>query len=284
MQNLLFEVVSDVTVDNHRYVHVTPKDPVTFAASIAPLITDRYFDEAASQAALLRSASELGLFSGDSFVLSDEDIAAAITEERDAMLPESWKGGRPKHLDVQRSEFGEIVAAEVLKQIFDTQIPASRIKHKEIPDQQTRGADVMGLEDLEQPKPTLIIGEVKGSQDSKSPPGVVAGMVEKLGSLVTDRRALLQELCWLRDHAEDEYVDACSRMYASFVLKREQFEMILTPLLVRTADTHKETDPGEFKNNPDDFGKPVRWVSIVVEGDLFDLAQEVYRIAREGAA
>ncbi|MFF4790764.1 Hachiman antiphage defense system protein HamA [Streptomyces sp. NPDC001276] len=280
----LFRVISDKTVAGHRYVHVVPADTAAFARALAPLVTAHYFDEVEARARLLRSAQELTLFSSESFEITEEDVQLALTEERDALLPAAWKGDRGKHFDVQRSEFGEIVAAEVLKQIFGTVIPASRIKHKEIPDQQTRGADVIGLEDERQQIVTLVLGEVKGSQDRKAPPGVVSGMEEKLTELVGSRRALLQELCWLRDHSEEEFAGVCSRIHASFILKRNHLKLVLAPLLVRTADTHHEDDPGRFKSDPDDFGHPIRWVSIVVEGDLFDIAQDVYLIAREGAA
>ncbi|MFC9115001.1 Hachiman antiphage defense system protein HamA [Streptomyces sp. NPDC057092] len=217
--------------------------------------------------------------------MSEEEIASALAEERDAVLPQSWQeGGREKHLDVQRSEFGEIIASEVLKQVFDTSIPAARIAHKEIPDQQTRGADVMGLEGIELSRPTLIVGEVKGSQSRKSPPGVVGQMVTKLEALSTNRRAMLQELAWLRDYSEEEYADICARIHASFLLKKDYFEIVLSPLLVRTDSTHHPNDAGDFRLKPGRFKNRIRWVSIVVEGDLFELAQEVYRIAREGAA
>ncbi|MFF0290058.1 Hachiman antiphage defense system protein HamA [Streptomyces sp. NPDC005262] len=280
----LFTILSDRVVDDHRYVHVVPTDQALFAQSVAPLVTAHYFDEVDTRARLLRSAQELSLFSGESFEVSEEDVQLALGEELDAVLPEAWKGDRKQHLDVQRSEFGEILAAEALKQVFGTVIPASRIKHKEIPDQQTRGADVIGIENLQQPRATLVLGEVKGSQDRRTPPGVVSGMEKKLGELVGNRRALLQELCWLRDHADDPYIAICSRLHASFILKKNQFEIVLAPLLVRTSDTHHDDDPGSFKEDPDSFGNPIRWVSIVVEGDLFEIAQEVYRVAREGAA
>lgn len=280
----LFTIVSDEVVDDHRYVHVVPTDQALFAQTIAPMITAHYFDEVNTRARLLRSAQELSLFSGEAFAITEEDMQKALSDELDAVLPEAWKGDRESHLDVQRSEFGEILAAEVLKQVFDTDIPASRIKHKEIPDQQTRGADVIGIEKVQEARPTLVLGEVKGSTDQKSPPGVVSGMQKKLGELVQNRRALLQELCWLRDYADEPYVAACSRIHASFILKKDHFDIVLAPLLVRSSSTHHEDDAGAFKKRPTDFGKPIRWVSIVVEGDLFEVAQEVYRIAREGAA
>jgi hypothetical protein len=227
----------------------------------------------------------LTLFSGEAFEFTDEDVQTALDEERKALVPAAWQeGGKSKTLDVQRSEFGEILAAEALKQVFGTDIPASRIKHKEIPDQPTRGADVIGLENQDQFPVSLVLGEVKGSTEEKSPPKVVLGMEKKLAELVGSRRALLQELCWLRDHAEAAYAGVCSRIHASFILKKDQFNIVLAPLLVRTKAAHQETDPGKFKTDPDTFGHPIRWVSIVVEGDLFDIAQEVYRIAREGAA
>jgi hypothetical protein len=280
----LFTVISDVTVSGHRYVHVAPANAGTFAKHLAPLIRAHYFDEAVARARLVRAAQELMQFSGKAFEIDQDAVNEAMMEERDALLPEVQSGKRPEHLSVQRSEFGEILASEVLKQIFGTHIPASRIKHKEIPDQPTRGADVIGLEDIAAEKASLVLAEAKASQDRKSPPGVVADMITKLESLVTNRRTLIQELCWLRDHAEEEYAAICAKVYASYMLRKDYFQIVVSPILVRSAATHHQDDPGEFKSNPQRFGRAVRWVSIVVDGDILQVAQEVYRIVREEEA
>jgi len=279
----LFEIVSDEQQGEHRFLRIVPKDPAGLASDLAPRITQPYFDEEAARERIVRAARELEIFSGEDLSAEDPRIDAIVAEERDAVLPAAWKGERPKQLDVQRSEFGEIVAAEVLSSLFGTRIPASRIAHKETPDQQARGADVMGIEDG-QAQLLLILTEVKGSTDSTTPPGVIADMEKKLKSLVEDRRALLQELIWLRDYSSDEHAAECAKVCASFQLNRPIFGLLMAPVLIRTASKEGGSDAGRFRDSPDEFGCPVRFVSVVVEPDLFELASQVYGLAREAAA
>lgn len=282
-QDPLFEIVSEENVGRHRFIRVVPAAPETLAADLAPRIKAPYFDEGAARERIIRAARELELFEGEGVSDDDPRLAEATAEERDAVLPTAWRGDRPKRLDVQRSEFGEIVAAEVLSSLFGTRIPASRIAHKETPDQQTRGADVMGLE-RELPELVLVISEVKGSTHAASPPTVIDGMQEKLRSLMEDRRALLQELIWLRDHSDEASARDCALACVSFQLRRPVFEVVLAPILVRMSSVEGENDAGEFRSSPDDFNSPIRFISVLVNEDLFDLAAEVYRLAREAAA
>lgn len=277
----MFEIVADTVVGNHRYVKVAPAAPETLAADLAPRITQEYVDPVQALARLREAASDLVYFDNHAFEVTEEDLAEAVAEEIDAVLPASWREDRPQQLDTQRSEFGEILGAEILSSIFDARIPASRIKHKEIPDQATRGADVVGLEGGADQTLFLVLGEVKGSEAAASPPSVVAGMVTKLTTLATNRRALLQELIWLRDHAVDEHAKECAMACFTFTMKKQHFEILLAPILVRTQKTDQETDPGVFKSSPSDLGARVRWTTVILDVEsLFDLAKEVYEIAR----
>lgn len=221
---------------------------------------------------------------------SSSGLPSATAKDQESADPspeapaERQRRGRPQATDVQRSELGEIVAADVLRTLFETVVPASRLAEKEIPDQQTRGADVLGLEDVEADTIVLVLAEVKGSTDKRSPPGVLAGMAEKLKQLATERRVLLQELIWLRDHAEEAWAPLCARVCGAFLLGRRLFSILLVPVLVRTASTAGDDDRGEFKSDPDSFGERIRFVTVHIDEDLFELARTVYAIARgEGA-
>lgn len=282
MPSALFKVVSDDVVGDHRYVRVEPVNPSTLAADLAPRVRARYIDDNAARARLTRAAEDLSLFEGSGVALTEADIEAALRDEHFAVLPAAWDGRRPKHFDVRRSEFAEIVAAEILTQVFGTAIPASRIAHKEIPDQQARGADVMGLEGSETAV-VLVLCEVKGSESHTSPPEVVADMEVKLRTLVTDRRALTQELVWLREHSDDANSATCNAICAAYLLKRESFTFVLSPILIRRASTAGELDPGPFADDADSFGHPIRWVSVLIDASLFDIADEVYQLAQAAA-
>jgi hypothetical protein len=269
---------------SHVFVKVaTSKDP-HFLPKLAKRIQGAYFNYREAKLRLTRAASDLRLFDGTLFSATEEDIELALAEELEAVLPQEWKveSKRVKALDVQRSELAEIVAHQVLVEIFNTSVPASRIKHKEIPDQPTRGADLIGvdLSDNGSP-PRLILGEVKGSCDAKSPPGVVSGMVTKLTQLSTDRRILLQELIWLRDNCEDGYEAVCANLCVTFQFKRP-IDIVLSPILLRTAGTSQSADPGIFITDPGSFNYDIRFISVIIDAeDLFDFAVEVYGKARE---
>jgi len=262
---------------------VTPVAASSLSRILATRVKNHYFDEEAARRRLVEAGRTLTIFDGSAFTPDEEEIEAALAEERDAVLPAAWSGDRPRQLDVQRSEFAEIIASEVLGRLFETKIPASRISHKEVPDQQTRGADVLGLEEGSGANVVLILSEVKGSQHLSSPPAVVSGMVEKLRQLSTNRRVLLQELIWLRDHSTEAYASECARICASFILRKQDFELLLVPILIRSKDTAQVTDPGPFET-AENFVAPIRWISVIIDGDLFEVAAETYRHARDGAA
>jgi hypothetical protein len=280
----LFKVISDEQRGDHRYLRVEPIAPDSLASDIAPRLTTHYFDEIAARQRLAQAAAELNTFSSEPFVLTEEQIDAALAEERDAVLPKEWLSNVPEQLSAERSEFGEIVGADVLSHLLGSVVPASRIANKEVPDMPTRGADILALEDVERDEVVLLLVEVKGSESATSPPAVVSGMKKKLSQLTTDRRSLLQELIWLRDHSSDEYAALCSRMCSFYLFDKQIFRLMLVPLLVRTATTCNESDSGEFASSPDSFDAPIRWISVVLPDSILDTARKAFRMARDQAS
>lgn len=276
----LFVIDSDDVDGEHRYVRVIPRDSSRLATELAPRIRSAYFNLRAAEQRLRDAADDLARFDATALV-TEEEIEAALEEELNAVLPADWKGGRPKHTDTQRSELAEIIAAHVLATIFQAVIPASRIAHKEIPDQQTRGVDVLAFEDVTENDLKIVIGEVKGSSDTKSPPGVVLDMAVKLPQLASDRRALAQELIWLRDNCDEEYAQLCSLLCSRFLLKRADPDLVLAPLLIRTRATAGEADYGKFRTDASAFTHRIRFTTIILDvEDLFQFATSVYKEAR----
>jgi hypothetical protein len=276
----LFQIVADEASGSRRFVSVSEIDVSNLAAALAPRIRNVYFRKRESRRRLREGIDDLNLFSSTAIVVPDEEIESALEEELDAVLPAEWHRGRPRQTDVQRSELAEIIAAEVFSALFSTTLPAVRISGKEIPDQQTRGIDLMGMEDVDKPSVTVILGEVKGSCEQKSPPQVVADMALKLKTIVADRRALIQEFTWLRDHS-DKHAKLCNRVYVGFLLKVTMPNFILAPILVRSAATAGGKDAGVFRGNGFPNSHAVRFVRVTIMAeDLFKFAVEVYRHAR----
>lgn len=255
--------------------------PDELARMLAPRIRQVYFSRAARERKLRDGINDLNMFSAHEFTVTDNEVEQALEEELDAVLPAEWRGGRPRQTDVQRSELAEIIAAEVFASLFSTTLPALRISGKEIPDQQTRGIDLLGLEDTGGSTVTVILGEVKGSCEHRSPPQVVADMARKLQVLVADRRTLLQELGWLRDHSSPEHVALCNRTYAGYLLNKVVPRFVLAPILLRTDTTAGERDAGIFRAPDFPAAHAVRFVRVsIMAEDLFNFAVEVYRVAR----
>lgn len=279
----LFHVVDDQTVGDHRYVRVAPTDPATLAADLAPRVREYYINVAKAHSRIKAACSSLYAFR-DSGLPDDAAIRAALAEEVDAAIPQAPSTEQPEQLDLRRSELAEILAAEVVRDIFGACIPASRIKHKEIPDQPTRGADVVALEHVDRDRPVLVLCEVKGSSEASSPPGVVSGMASKLKTLVGKRRALTQELEWVGEHADADHAKLVDEILVGHLLSRPQFSIMLNPVLLREAAVAADTDAGAFASAPESFRHPIRWVSIVVDADLLELAAEIYALARQVAA
>jgi hypothetical protein len=277
----LFVLHDEDSHGQRRLCRVLPSASANLVATLAGRVRGVYFDQRAAEQRLREAASELTLFDSSALTVTEPEIQSALEEELRAALPAEWSGGRPKQLDTQRSELAEIVASTVMDEVFGTIVPASRIAHKEIPDQQTRGVDVIGLENINGPNITMIIAEVKGSCEAKSPPGVVNGMAEKLISVTTDRRQFTQELLWLRDNCEDEYYAVCAQICSRYLLRRSTPEIVLAPILLRTAGTEGSADHGQFAKESVPFPYPIRFISVIIDADdLFDFAVEVYREAQ----
>jgi hypothetical protein len=283
----LFMVTDDRNAAPHRYVRLVAVDAAELPDQLAQRIRTTYLNLDTELQRLHDAANELGLFDPTGLAPDQVAVNEALEELADALLPAPWDGRRLKHTDVQRSELAEIIASDALSENFDVMIPASRVADKEIPDQQSRGADVVGFEALgaflndPAAEIILVLAEVKGSVDAASPPEVVSGMEAKLRELTSDRRAILQELTWVRDHASDETVDACSRVHAAFLLKRLNHQIRLAPVLVRSAAYEGAQDAGNFEADPGSFAPhPIRFHSVIVDDDLFKLAAQAYMKAR----
>jgi hypothetical protein len=292
----LFRIADDLSVDDHRFVRLVPVDPEGLAEALAPQVQKAYFDVQQAEAKMRAAVADLKQFSATTLEITESAIRDALEEELDVVLPAEWKaateGGkaRPRQTDVQRSELAEIIAGMVLQDFFQTVIPAARIAHKEVPDQQTRGVDVLGIEGLDftdvqnlhLPSLVLVLGEVKGSCSAASPPAVVKDMETTLKSLVTDRRKLSQELLWLRDNCSEEHQRICAMIAAGYQLNAINPKVVMTPVLLRTAATAGVKDMGNFQAKSSSFTNNIRFVTVVLEADdLFNFAVQVYRKARE---
>jgi hypothetical protein len=240
---------------------------------LAETVRNLYVDPQRLRAVLLAALSDA------SEVAETAPIEEAIDRTLLAAIPAPGTHAVP-HLDVARNELAEALAHVALPKIHGTVIPASRIRHKEIPTAPARGLDLLGLE--ESPL-TAVITEVKASDEKASPPGVVgAGDTSLRGqflSFLGDDDALLRELNWALKHAAGEY----ATLIASALLARVKgtLPLVAAPVLVRPSDCCGPGDFGTFREDPAQFDPArVRFLILVIDRSLEEVARAVYEEAR----
>lgn len=183
-------------------------------------------------------------------------------------------------LNVARNELAEAIALVGLSDVHGTVIPAPRIRHKEIPGAPVRGRDLLGLED---DPLTVIIGEVKASDEQASPPGVVGSgagsMRGQFQSFLAAHDALLTELSWVMKHSPTEHRLLVAKAMTAHVAG--VLGLCVAPVLVRPKDRHGVSDFGTFKDNPGQFNPArVRFSIFRIDETLNGLAKAVYSEAR----
>jgi hypothetical protein len=223
---------------------------------------------------LRRQAQELG------DVADESRINATINRVLEASIPPPGQH-KVVHLDVARNELAELLAHLVVQHRFDAVVPASRIRHKEIPGAPARGLDLLALE-LDPLKG--LASEVKASSQAISPPAVVGSGADSLRGqfldFLGDEDRMLAELNRLYKQAPEENLDAIARAMLECV--EGSFEIALAPVLLRSENHAADTDFGCFKDEADDFdGREIRFSVICVVGPIEDLAKAVYEKARE---
>lgn len=184
------------------------------------------------------------------------------------------------HLDVARNELGEALTHLAFVHAHGTVVPASRIRNKEVPGQPSRGRDLLGLEDN---PVTAVIGEVKSSSHTSSPPPVVGSgddcLKEQFLAFLGVPDAVLIELNWALKHAEDADKPLIGKAIVAHV--GHDLPIYAAPVLVRPADRRGTDDFGTFKEDPNQFAPAtVRFSILTIEGNLEDLATAVYTAAR----
>ena len=184
------------------------------------------------------------------------------------------------HLDVARNELAELPAHLVLQGRYGTLVPASRIRHKEIPNAPARGLDLLGLEF----DPLVgVATEVKASAEETSPPAVVGTGDDSLRgqyeAFLNDPDRMIAELNRLYKQADDARREAIAAAILGQV--EGTLPIVVAPVLVRPRDRLGDSDFGCFRDQPDRFGgRPVRFSLVTVDHGLEDLAKAVYEKAR----
>ena len=212
-------------------------------------------------------------------VLSTAEIRRRLA---DASIPIR----RPGNFDVVRSDFGEVLAYVVLQQEFGTRFGYQGVRDRETVQLTARGIDVIGVEDGA--RPVLVIGEVKVSSESTSPPRVVDSAEDSLSSQhlahLRDPQATAKK-CWDKSRFASDRGVRDLFFLAAFLLEEERWDdldVVSYCLLVRPESLHTVADFGTFRSAPAKFAPArVRFFVVCVPNGIEETVAAWHSAATE---
>lgn len=246
------------------------------ANSLVPLIRELYSDFEN----LNKSCQETGLEGAQLEAFLESALKATIPKPRET------ESKAPKQFDVCRADLAELLALVCLDGLFATKVPVKNIYSRELNAATSRGLDILGYEKVGNDL-SLIICEVKGSEDNASPPSVVEtgddSLKQQLYSYVTQKEKTLDRILNISKRApsiEDKKILA--QIAVNWAQETASpLKVIVCPFLVRKTDCYKDTDYGSFRTAPE-YHAPaqIRFLIVCANSDLNLLAEHIYSKAR----
>lgn len=277
-----FRLVIEAQVDADHYSHYrcVAETDADLRTELAEVVRGLYVDEDALAGTLRDASVGLGQVADDAAIQTwvNEVVAAVVPPGETPRGPDD--PAIPPTLELSRNELGEVIAHLAAQKIYGTVVPSRRIRHKEVPGRPSRGMDLLGV-DLD--PPALVLGEVKTSTSTDTPPHVVGDSQDSLRSqlvrLIADRPRVLRELSWALTHAPSAYQATLGEVMLRF-LKRE-VRLVALAALVRPAEIAAESDYGCFRDDRAQFRPAViRFCLLSVDEPIAELARDVYDDAR----
>jgi hypothetical protein len=211
------------------------------------------------------------------------DVQQVRSAIRRGAIPKRRSGS---NFDVVRSDFGETLAYILLEMFYGSSLGYQSVRDRELTNSTGRGIDVLAIEWKE--KLTLVIGEVKVSNDKASPPQVVDTSDDclrnqHLGHL-SDRATTAKKIT----NSSRNITDAKLRslfIFAAELLEEGQWnelDIITYSLLVRPRNRYISTDFGSFYTTPSDYvPSNIRFVVFCIPDEVEPIIQEWYAIVEK---
>jgi hypothetical protein len=190
-----------------------------------------------------------------------------------------------------RSDFGETLAYVLLEDQFGTLIGYKGVRDRETIQQVGRGIDIVGVEEGD--PLLLLLGEVKVSDESASPPQVVDKTADCLQvqhlKHIGERQITAKKIWDQSRHVTDK--DIRDRLFTAalyFESERwDKLQLISCSVLVRPEQKYSDRDFGSFRDAPSDYCPArIRFIIFCVPGDSIEsIIQDWYEsINSTGAA
>lgn len=274
-----FTSIESTSIGIHSYECYDLRSDDDLISEVAEIVRDLYVEDAFLESALRNAAKGLNT------VCDEAAIEQVISKVATAVIPQiDEESAIPLHLQVPRNEVAEVLALYVLEHIHGFDVPASRVKNKEVSGQPSRGLDVLGLT----PNHSVAVTEVKASSSNSSPPPVVGATSDSMCRETLRRlntpSSLIAEIYWALKHAKPGSKDSVAQTLLMYSLPGPPTATV-TPVLVRPPGTYQDQDYGVFRTSPQQFGNsPVHFVVVRLQQSLEAFAKSVYARAAETPA
>ena len=210
-------------------------------------------------------------------VLSVDRISKRL---EDATIPVR----RFDNFDVVRSDFGEMLCYMLLEQEYETRFGYKSIRDRETTQLPGRGIDAVGIEEgSDGDLLTLVLGEVKVSDEAASPPQVVDRGEHCLRnqhlSHLRKPVATAKKIWDMSRRSPDSSAQALLFTAALYLEENrwDKLRLIACCVLVRPRCKYTKADFGSFQQCPDDY-KPalIRFLVVCIPDDVEKVVQNWY--------
>lgn len=190
--------------------------------------------------------------------------------------------------NVVRSDFGEVICYMLFEKDYKTKFAYKGVCDRELVQLPGRGIDAVGIEE-ENGMITLVLGEVKVSDESKSPPALVD---KKEDGLRNQHRGHMQDLydktsnkVWDLGHRATDTSIRDLFFTAGYLLDEKRLDklnIIAACVLIRPRTSYSAKDYGSFRRSPRDYAPAsVRFFVICVPDDITTTIENWYKIVQD---
>lgn len=202
---------------------------------------------------------------------------------RDGLPDPKSEGNKPPQLSNYRSETAEILAREALKRVFNMATPPSLHATKGNRNQPILGFDGWTLMALECGNLSLVLVQVKATDDKNRPPGEAEKLINECSIASVDIQKLkgFISACIVRCKGT-EFAKTLIEMLVELRKANKIENTVVAPVIIRGLVSANHDDLASLKTSTTKFGSSrARGMSISIGANLNDFGQIAMNKARE---
>ncbi len=190
-------------------------------------------------------------------VVNQNDLQMDVSRIQKYLRKASIPKYKEDDFNVVRSDFGELLCYMLLERDYGTLFGAKSICHRELRDLPGRGIDAIGIERDTNDLLTLVLCEVKVSDERKSPPQVVDdskdGLSKQHRHHLDNLNEATKDKVWraMRFTKDEDTADLLT-IAAAFLEENQldRLRIIISSVLIRPKAKYTQADFGSFRKTP----------------------------------